>query len=83
MTDSSRCEYDWRRRLGDGGSGDYLSILAVLRVPWYFLYTMPLGYLKQILTFVVYSLIIDFSTAFDVVDHGTLAAKLTGLNMID
>jgi len=24
MTDSSRYEYDWRRWLGGGGSGDYL-----------------------------------------------------------
>ena len=23
MTDWSRCEYDWRRRIGGGGSGDY------------------------------------------------------------
>jgi len=38
---------------------------------------MSLGYLKQILTL----LLIDFSKAFDVVDHGILAAKLTGLNM--
>jgi len=40
---------------------------------------MLLGYLKQ--NSYICCLLIDFSNAFDVVDHGILAAKLTGLNM--
>jgi len=50
------------------------------RVPWYFLCIMLLSYLKQILTSVVYSLLIVFSKTSDVVDRGILAVKLSGLN---
>jgi len=28
MTDSDLTKYDWRRRLGDGGSGDYMDRVA-------------------------------------------------------
>jgi len=32
MTDSDLTKYDWRRRLGDGGSGDYLFAVGNLLV---------------------------------------------------
>ena len=32
MTDSDLAKYDWRRRLGDGGSGDYFATAAAAGV---------------------------------------------------
>jgi len=52
----------------------HLGPLAVLRVPWYVLCTITR--LLETNSY-VRCLLIDFSKAFDVVDRGILAAKLT------